>query len=179
MWRPSRHIAVNRGAKAPNKERSQKPGPIELSKMHKLSFLLLLLLLSCQNPAPKMKEADTQVAVSFINDYFTNLNAWPAHIGYDEWLFSRNDASDGLKQRLKDLIEEAEKLDPEMGLDYDPIINGQDHPETKMVLKSVDLQTGAIVVQGEAPNQWYEIPMQMEYLDGKWLVSGCGALIDQ
>ncbi|KOS07282.1 hypothetical protein AM493_15480 [Flavobacterium akiainvivens] len=116
-------------------------------------------------------QPDAKVALTFINDYLDNINKMNEATGLTEWLSARTDATKGFKTEVKRIIDEAYKADPELGLGFDPLIDGQDAPE-RMELKSVD-KNGYILLKGK---DWadFELVMKLKQENGKWLVDGCG-----
>ena len=71
--------------------------------------------------------------------------------------------------------DEAEKEDPEMGLDYDPIVPGNDIPDEGFELKHFDKKTNLIIVKGK---NWpeFEVTIKLVLQNGKWLIDGCGVV---
>ena len=85
-----------------------------------------------------------------------------------------NDKNNYPKTEINSLLSE-EKENPEMGLDFDPIIDGQDYPEEGFELKHFDKRTNFLVVNGK---NWadYEITMKLILENKKWLIDGCGII---
>ena len=94
-------------------------------------------------------------------------------VGYLNFVKSSKLTSNNFKTELQKIVDEAEKEDPEMGLGFDPIVDGQDYPEEGFELKHFDSETNIIVVKGK---KWsdFEVTMKVILDNRKWLVVGCG-----
>ena len=96
-------------------------------------------------------------------------------IGVVEWVNSNKLTTNTFRTELKRILDEAYKLEPEIGLDADPIFDAQDFPEKGFELESFDSKTNYIVVKGKnRPDFKLTIKMVMENND--WLVDGCGMI---
>jgi hypothetical protein len=81
----------------------------------------------------------------------------------------------GFKTELKRLVDEAYKLEPEIGLDADPIFDAQDYPDKGFELDSFDDKTNYIVVKGkDRPD--FKLTIKMISKNNNWLVDGCGII---
>jgi hypothetical protein len=85
--------------------------------------------------------------------------------------------SKGFVKALQKLIRDAERQDPELGLDYDPIINGQDLPEKGLRTAEVTLQGDTAVASVERVGS-EEKPLQVRLVrqKGVWLIDGIDEL---
>ena len=112
-------------------------------------------------------------ALNFINSYIVDCNKMKKSVGYLNFVKSSTLTSNSFKTELQKIVDEAEKEDPEMGLDFDPIVNGQDYPDEGFELKYFDSKTNIIVVNGK---KWtdFEVTMKVILDNRKWLVNGCG-----
>lgn len=131
-----------------------------------------------QNPNESEQQKDNlpvAIALDFINSYVENCNKMNVSIGIVEWVNSNNLTTNSFKTELKKLIEEAFKIDPEMGLDADPIFDAQDYPDKGFELESFDNKTNFIVVKGK---DWpdFKLTMKMVLENNNWLVDGCGII---
>lgn len=115
------------------------------------------------------------IALKFINMYVDNCNKMQESIGVVEWVNSNNLTTSHFKTELKSIIDEAYKIDPEMGLDADPIFDAQDYPDKGFELESFDNKTNYIVVKGK---EWidFKLTMKMVLESDNWLVDGCGII---
>ncbi len=125
----------------------------------------------------KKQKDDTPVdmALKFINSYVDNCNNRNEPIEVVEWVNSNGGTSDRFKTELKTIMEEAYKIDPEMGLGADPIFDAQDYPEKGFELESFDSKAKVVVVKGK---DWadFKLTIKMVLENGNWLVDGCGMI---
>ncbi|MCF8254021.1 MAG: hypothetical protein K9H61_04240 [Bacteroidia bacterium] len=114
-------------------------------------------------------------AVKFINSYVENCNKMKESIGVVEWVNSNSMTTNIFKTELKKIMKEAYKIDPELGLDSDPIFDAQDYPEKGFELESFDSKTNYVVVKGK---DWtdFKLTLRMVLENENWLVDGCGII---
>lgn len=62
-------------------------------------------------------------------------------IGIIEWVNSNNLTTNRFKNEVKTIIEDAYSEEPELGLGFDPIFDGQDYPDEGFELESFDSKT--------------------------------------
>jgi hypothetical protein len=112
-------------------------------------------------------------ALTFINSYIVDCNKMNKSVGYLNFVKSSDLTTKSFKIELQKIVDEAEKLDPEMGLDFDPIIDGQDYPDEGFELKDFDTKTNFIIVKGK---NWadFEVTIKLIFENEKWLIDGCG-----
>ena len=72
-------------------------------------------------------------------------------------------------------MEEAYKIEPDLGLDVDPIFDAQDYPDKGFDLESFDRKTNFVVVKGK---DWadFKLTLKMVLENENWLVDGCGII---
>lgn len=121
------------------------------------------------------KEKPVENALTFINAYVKNCNRMKDALGVVEWVNSSKLTTENFKTELKKVMEEADQLEPEMGLDADPIFNAQDYPEEGFELESSDDKTNYIVLKGK---NWADFKLTIKMVKDKnnWLVDGCGMI---
>ncbi len=114
-------------------------------------------------------------ALKFINDYVENANKTTDRVGIIDWANSNDLSTKNFKTELKKIVEEAYKIEPEAGLDFDPILDAQDFPDKGFELESVDEKTNYLTVKGK---DWPDFKLRMKMSDenGNWLVDGCGII---
>lgn len=114
-------------------------------------------------------------ALLFINSYVDNCNKMKESIGIVEWANSNKLTTQSFKTELKRIMDEAYKLEPEIGLDADPIFDAQDYPDKGFELDSLDYKTNYIVVKGK---DWpdFKLTIKMIQYNNDWLVDGCGII---
>ena len=113
---------------------------------------------------------DYKVAVIFINDYVDYLNENNSNIGRIDWVNSRTDVTINFKKELIEIITKIVKEYPEIGLDFDPIIDAQDRPEKfKIDIKDSDY----LIVKG---TDWptFRLILKLNFELDEWLVDGSG-----
>ena len=69
----------------------------------------------------------------------------------------------------------AYKVEPEVGLDFDPIVDGQDFPDKGFKIKSIDKATGLVTLQG-IDWQDFEVVLKVVNENDKSLVNGSGII---
>ena len=125
--------------------------------------------------AKEITEANSpeNTALTFINSYIVDSNKMNKSVGYLNFVKSSNLTTQSFKMELQKIVDEAEKLDPEMGLDFDPITDGNDYPDEGFELKHFDTKTNFIIVKGK---NWadFEVTIKLIFENGKWLIDGCG-----
>lgn len=114
-------------------------------------------------------------ALAFINSYVDNCNKTKESIGVVEFTNSNKLTAQSFRKELKKIMDEAYKLDPEMGLEADPIFDAQDYPDKGFELDSFDQRTNYVVVKGK---DWpdFKLTMKMINNNNNWLVDGCGII---
>ncbi len=146
----------------------------------------LLALVACTeskehtDTATKQEEAVTvnenqavEVALSFVNAYVVNCNQMGKALAVEEWVTMNTQTTFEFKAALTNLVNEAKKNDPEMGLEADPIFNAQDYPENGFELESLDKTGNIIHLKGKGQPD-YKLTLQMKQDNGAWLVNSCG-----
>jgi hypothetical protein len=119
--------------------------------------------------------APVHTALTFINLYVANCNKNNESVDIVEWVNANHLATNRFKTALKTMMEEAYKQDPEIGLGFDPIFDGQDYPDQGFELESHDSQSNFIIVKGK---NWddFKLTLKVVLENNKWLVDGCGII---
>ncbi len=157
--------------------------------MKNIFILTLLYFASCGQPTESKIPTDkstvqsTKVAqeklienaLTFVNSYVDNCNKMKESIEVVAWVNSNKLTTQNFKTELKRLMDEAYKLEPEIGLDADPIFDAQDYPDKGFELDSLDDKTNYIVVKGK---NWpdFKLTIKMINDNNNWLVDGCGII---
>lgn len=120
-------------------------------------------------------ESQKTTALKFINGYVENANLMGKAIETREWANQNPLASEHFKRTLNQLIGDAEKADPELGLDFDPILDAQDYPDEGFKVEEADEETGYVTVAGK---KWtdFKVKMKLVRAGQQWLVDGCGVI---
>jgi hypothetical protein len=149
--------------------------------------LIIILFVSCGQRGKGNKDLFTEApqvtvsqnidkvdnALKFINGYVENSNKMTNRVDIVEWINSSNLSTNGFKSELKQIINDAYKAEPEVGLGFDPILDAQDNPDKGFELEAFDEKTNYLTVRG---TDWQEFKLTMKIIEdnGKWLVDGCG-----
>ena len=119
------------------------------------------------------KEKIIASALTFINSYVENCNSVNNSLDVMDWVNSNKLTSQTFKNKLKSIIDEALKSDPELGLGADPIFDAQDYPENGFEFESFNEATNYIVVRGKNWSE-FKVAIKMKKQDNNWIVDGCG-----
>lgn len=115
------------------------------------------------------------VALKFINAYKEDCDNRSKGKGIRVFVSESPYVTPGFNSELKKVLNEADKKDPELGLGFDPIFDGQDYPDQGFEVKSVDEKEGYVIVRGK---DWKEftITIKIANVNGNWLVDGSGII---
>jgi len=121
------------------------------------------------------KDNKTDNALIFINDYVKNVNKMNKAVGIIDWVNSNKLSTDGFKKELKRTIDEGYKIDPELGIEADPIFDAQDNPDKGFVIESFDDKSNYLILKCiDWPD--FKLTMKIKEENGIWLVDGCGMI---
>lgn len=143
-------------------------------------LILLLLTFGCKEATnskiEKTKSSnnkDYTVALKFINDY--NKEFLNPHTETLEWLSKNKNVTPNFIEQYKHLLDSANTADPELGLEFDPIVNAQDSDDQGFEIKKIDSLDGYVIVKGKsAPS--FEITLKVIEKNGVSLVDGSGVV---
>jgi hypothetical protein len=152
-------------------------------------ILTIILLISCGQREKENKDLLTDTreqtvsqkvdkidnGLKFINDYVENSNKMTDKVDIIDWVNSNNLSTNNFKTELKKIIEDAYEKEPEVGLDFDPILDAQDYPDKGFELESLDEKTNYLTVRGK---DWADFKLTIKIIEenGNWLVDGCGII---
>lgn len=119
------------------------------------------------------KDKRAEIVLAFINGYVDNSNKLNKAIGIIDWVNLDSLTTKSFKTEIKKIVDEANKQDPELGLEADPIFDAQDYPSKGFELESIDDKTNFLIVKGK---DWPEFKLTIKVVEenGNWLVDGCG-----
>jgi len=148
--------------------------PLNIRRMRNLrsSFVCLLLcFVACLVPitapaASPDEDRAEKVVARFLKDYLGN--------GYLDYFRESTLVTPAAKAALRKLEAAAKKKSPEVPLDHDPVVQGQDHAETYRVENIViigDKATAEGVAEG-----FPKIPLRLVRTKGGWLIDGAGEI---
>ena len=144
-------------------------------KPMKYILILFLLITSCKESSDSKSSSrkDYKVAVDFINDY--NKEFLKPNSNISEWLSKNKSVTINLINKHMQILDSARITDPELGLDFDPILNAQDSDENGFEIKKIDSLLGLVTVRGKSiPN--FEITLKVIEQNGTTLVDGAGII---
>lgn len=127
--------------------------------------------------AETKSEADKagSAAGAFINGYVkaSGDRNWDSV----KWVAASPLATENFKRTLKKMISDGFKRDPEVGLDSDPVVGGNDCPDSYSVKSAkADGDVAAVVLIG--PKDFPALlRVRMLKVEGKWLVDACGDML--
>jgi hypothetical protein len=149
--------------------------------MKMMIFILLTTFLIACNSSTNTKNAsaniDCDVALTFINDYVKTSNDElnQKDFNFDEWVQKNHTLTDNFKTSYKHLMDSAWKAEPYVGLDFDPILDGNAFPEKGFEIVNCDNENGYVTVKGI---DWPEFVVVLKVVshDKKLLVDGSGVI---
>lgn len=160
--------------------------------MKKLIFLISMsfCIISCnQNSGNKSPETlgentaesrdsltvgDLDFVLEFINGYVNSRKVDEEdYIDIADWVNSNKLVTEAFKKDLSRIVDQAYRENPEIGLEYDPIFNAQDFPDEGFELLSLDPMSNLVYLRGIDWDE-FELTVKAKYVDGVWLVDGCG-----
>ncbi len=144
--------------------------------------MLLGLLLGCAPQAVASPNDDVvKVAESFYAQYYKEYLHKPSKGDSDQalirWVNANPKLSDAFKKALRQAVLDARKADPEMGLDFDPIVSGQDYPDKGFRAKNVQItgDKATLVMEGiDAPE--FKIPVVLVKAGNQWKINAIGEI---
>ncbi|WP_147275758.1 hypothetical protein [Adhaeribacter pallidiroseus] len=90
------------------------------------------------------------------------------------WIKRNQLLTNNFKNRYESLLDSADKADPEIGLDFDPIFDAQDYPDEGFIFSSQD-SSGFVTLKGK---DWPEFTVVVKVVleNNKSLVDGAGII---
>lgn len=148
------------------------------SSNHRMKQLLLLftltIVISCGHVNNQRTEngIHDSVALTFINDYALQCSS----VDNDSnWIRNHSLLTEQFKNQYYTLLDSAAKLDPELGLGFDPIFDAQDFPDSGFVVLNSNPKTGFVTVKGKEWPQ-FELVLKVLTQNNNTLVDGCGII---
>jgi hypothetical protein len=150
--------------------------------MHLLKQFLFVALATLALVPPgrcASPEADVKKVVeTFYQNYYHDILLKPEKDtgdGYIKWVKASPVTSPGFKKALEKAVSSARKKDPELGLDLDPIVDGQDYPKKGYRAKTIKIQNNqaSVIMQGIGPDDFH-ISVGLISANGQWLIDRIG-----
>jgi hypothetical protein len=96
----------------------------------------------------------------------------------DHWLQRNTNVTSVFKKAYTKLVEEENKADPELGLDFDPIFDAQDYPNQGFAIVGCEEESARshfVTLKGK---DWEEFRVVVKVVgtDKGWLVDGAGVI---
>lgn len=115
-----------------------------------------------------------EIALEFCRQYLASSLGDGEY--YDElmgWLDSNDMTTPSFRTTLDILLKQAYEEEPELGLGYDPILDGQDYAQS-YELGYYDEANDYFVLTGVGEESQFEIKIRVVEIDGRLLVDACG-----
>ncbi|GEM51335.1 hypothetical protein [Empedobacter brevis] len=140
-----------------------------------LSVLILSFYTSCDSKTSSIQpiektikaEVDYKVAVDFMNAYVKKTSD-------NEFVMMNDLLTENFKKRYETVMDSAYKVEPELGLGFDPIVDGQDFPN-QFTIKKIDQSSGFVTLQG-VDWQEFEVVLKVVTENNQSLVDGSGII---
>jgi len=115
------------------------------------------------------------VAVTFINAYTVHCQPGAERTPDSAWVANNVLLTKSFKASYQKLRDDAYKANPELGLDFDPIFDAQDFPDSGFVLVTCDADSGYVLVRGK---EWpdFKVLLRVVAQGNRWLVDGAGVI---
>ena len=123
----------------------------------------------------KSSDVNYNVALDFMNNYVDYIMDTIGKISVDDYVKKDELLTQSFKDRYKFVQDSAFKVEPEVGLGFDPIVDGQDFPDKGFKIKSIDKATGLVTLQG-IDWQDFEVVLKVVNENDKSLVNGSGII---
>jgi hypothetical protein len=143
--------------------------------------LIALLILSVsigakgQNKSQQTNETSKiAVTLTFINDYVKYCDNRDSESKTTKWIESNKLLTPEFKKSYKELIEDARKREPEMGLGFDPIFDAQDYPDKGFEFLKFD-NDEYLMVRGKDWSTFTTV-IKVRLVRNKWMVDGAGVV---
>jgi hypothetical protein len=94
-----------------------------------------------------------------------------------QWIQRNETLTDNFKKAYKNLVEQAQKQDPELGLDFDPIFDAQDYPDQGFKVVDCEQQANLVTLAGK-DKTWENFKVVVKVINTKkgWRVDGAGVI---
>ncbi len=159
-----------------------------------LYLALACLFIGCNNQPNEKKENSTapttittpvtriipdfNIALKFINDY-TGFCSRKMSVHSDtteaSWIQHNLLLTDNFKNRYKNILDAAKKADPELGLDFDPVLDAQDFPDKGFAISESDTANGYVTMTGIGQPD-FKLVLKLTSQNNTWLVDGAGVI---
>jgi hypothetical protein len=137
-----------------------------------IAVIALTLPARCASPEADVKK----VVETFYRDYMRFISK-PPKGDFDpqliKWVNASPYTSPGFKKALAKAVLDARKKDPELGLDGDPILAGQDYPDKGYRAKTIQVvKDKATATMEGIGSESFHISVALIDSKGQWLIDG-------
>ncbi len=151
--------------------------------MKQLIYLSLMMIFCCglqvmsqlDKISQNKQTSNADVALRFMTDYKKICDSRKEQVDMDKWIKNNLLLTDKFKSTYKMILADAYKTEPEVGLDFDPIFNGQDYPDKGFKITKYDSASGFVTLVGIDWKEYF-VTVKIVYLNNKWLVDGAGII---
>ncbi|MRJ08743.1 DUF3828 domain-containing protein [Ornithobacterium rhinotracheale] len=116
-----------------------------------------------------------KIALNFADSYTQFMRNDVDFSETKKWIEQNEEVTAAFKKSWIDMLEQAEKQNPEMGLDFDPIINAQDVPDDGFEVVSFDEKTNIVTLKAKDTTD-FTLKLKMVNQNNRWLVDGSGVV---
>ncbi|MCK0205780.1 hypothetical protein [Ornithobacterium rhinotracheale] len=116
-----------------------------------------------------------KIALDFANSYVQFIKKDADLSETKKWVEQNKEITEAFKKSYIDMIVEAERKNPELGLDFDPIINAQDIPDDGFEIVSFDEKTNIVTLKAKETID-FTLKLKMVNQNNRWLVDGSGVV---
>jgi hypothetical protein len=119
--------------------------------------------------------SNADVALMFMNSYKNFLDSLQTRASIDKWVINNSLLTDKFKVSYKNILDDAYKVEPKVGLDFDPIFDAQDYPDKGFKVIKYDSASGYITLGGV---DWKEFTVSVKtiFQNNKCLIDGAGII---
>lgn len=115
----------------------------------------------------------SKLAYEFINGYLKNIMKMNDGLETMEWVNSNNLSTSSFKSRFIQIINQAYEKEPDYGLGFDPILDGNDFPDDGFELDMIKPNSNFLIFSGIGWEE-YKVTVKVTKVENQWLVDGCG-----
>lgn len=134
-----------------------------------LWFCLEMISMGCSKPETKLQEVNYAVGLDFMNEYVHEKDG-------EKFIQHHDLVTHSFKERYQTVRDSAFKKEPEIGLGFDPIVDGQDFP-SKFKIKAVDATNTYLTLESDDQN-WsnFEVVVKLIEEGKRTVIDGAGII---
>ena len=118
----------------------------------------------------------SEVAARFMNEYVQYCSNAASHRQTTgQWIQRNANVTQGFKHAYRQIVEDARKAEPEIGLDFDPVFDAQDYPDKGFKVLRCDDQSNLVTLSGREWENFLVVIKTVKTKDG-WRVDGAGVI---